>query len=48
MNHRLIGCCAAMALLAGCGTYDVKAINETQPTAGNDFTRALTGEYRDY
>lgn len=36
------------ALLSGCAVYDAQNLESIEATAGNDFTRALTTEYKGY
>lgn len=44
---KLFGAAASLALLAGCGAYDVQSLRGvTAPAGGNAFTQALTKEYR--
>ncbi len=42
----LLGCFAALALLAGCIGSDVTTLRNLTTTGGNPFTAALTDNYR--
>ncbi len=44
---KLLGACAVLGVLTGCGAMDIDALRgTTETTAGNAFTQALTKEYR--